>query len=233
MSRLTTIIFAFCMSIGSIGVRAVEIYTGEVEALQKVLWQKGVTDSTDDPKWRASLATALHRYCESVLAQVPRNTPEEDRWVDDEYRDLRNIPAASTPEPNPDNPLSFEHRFARIGNSVENARKTLRHLFSECSSISNKLTGTGQASRATEALWWVRLSRLFSAQQETERLAKIVGLLSKNVCRPFSPADFAEIADILKGRADVPPIDRNCLCSLDTIGYVIIDHAVIPLLEAS
>jgi hypothetical protein len=226
MSKFTLIIVALCISLGPASVRADEIYTKEVEALQKVLFQKGVTDSTDDPRWRSSLAIALHRYCESVLAQVPRNTPEEDRWVDDEYQDIK---ASSANKLDPDHPLSFEQRISRIQNSVEAARKALRHLFSECSTISNKLLETKQASRRTEALLWVRLSRLFSFQQEPERLAEIIGLLRKNVCRPFN---FVDLADILKGRADIP-IDRNYLCSLESINAVITDHAVIPLLEGS
>jgi hypothetical protein len=148
MSRFATIIVAFCLGLGSPSARAGSVptspYSQEAAALQKVLASKSVTDSADDLKWRASLATALHQYCESVLVQVPRNTPEEDRWLEDETRDLR---------PNsiydPDHPLSWEQRFDRIRNSVEFARNGLRHIFSECSSISNELTTARPASRAT------------------------------------------------------------------------------------
>ena len=73
--------------------------TPEASALQKVLYAKTVGDFTNDLKWRRSLAAALHGYCESVLKQVPRNTPEEDRWVDDEIKDLGLFPV-STPETN-------------------------------------------------------------------------------------------------------------------------------------
>jgi hypothetical protein len=61
--------------------------TPETRALLEVLKAKLATNSTNDPKWRASLAAALHRYCESVLVQVPRNTPQEDGWVDSELQD--------------------------------------------------------------------------------------------------------------------------------------------------
>jgi hypothetical protein len=61
------------------------IPTPQTRALDEVLFRSD--DVTNDPKWRASLAIALHRYCESVMAQVPRNTPDEDRWVDNEFKD--------------------------------------------------------------------------------------------------------------------------------------------------
>jgi hypothetical protein len=219
MSRLATIIVALCISLGLlVGARAAESFTSEVEALRKVLFQK--TDSADDPKWRASLATALHRYCDSVLVQVPRNTPEEDRWVDDELRDLRDHPSASAmPDPH--------DRFNRILNSAENARKSLRGLFSRCSSISDELTETRQVPRPKEALLWVRLSLLFSFVEETMRLAKIVGLVEpKNGCIN-SYTEIFKVDDI--DRND----DRNDLCSFTIIHNAIITNAVIPLLEGS
>jgi hypothetical protein len=73
---------------------------------------------------------------------------------------------------------------------------------------------------------WVRLFRLFSFQEETMRLAKIVGLGPKNGC----PRNI--YADIFEGRVD-DLIDRNDLCSLPTIDAVTIAHAVTPLLEGS
>ena len=96
----------------------------------------------------------------------------------------------------------------------------LRNLFSQCSSISNELTET-QASRAKEALLWVRLSRLFSAHQFLVRDAEIVGLKSKGAC--------PDLTDIFKEPAG-HLTDRNNLCFSDTIQYVVTDHAVIPLL---
>jgi len=214
MSRLATIIAVFCLSLGPPGVRA-EIFDNrsrEAAALQKVLAGKGITDSTDDHKWRAFLATALHQYCDSVLVQVPRNTPEDDRWLNDENLDLGQNPGAQ----------GWEQRFERVLNSVENARDGLRRVFSECSSISNQLTTAG-LPRASQALLWVRLSRLFWGG-EIVRLAEIVGLKSKHVC-PNS------LSDIFKGRAD-HLVDRNAICNLpDLIHAGIVDHAVIPLLE--
>jgi hypothetical protein len=62
--------------------------TPETIALRKVLFARHPLDTTDDPKWRSSLPVALRRYCDSVLSQVPRNTPQEDRWVDEEFKAL-------------------------------------------------------------------------------------------------------------------------------------------------
>jgi hypothetical protein len=222
MSRLATIVVALFLGLCSPSARAGSIptspYSQEAEALRKVLVGKTVND--DDPKWRASLATALHGYCESVLVQVPRNTPEEDRWLNDETQDLR--PAFTY---DPDHPLSWEKRFERLQNSVESARDGLRRVFSECSSLSGALKGTRQASRASEALLWVRLSALWRAPEEIVRLAEIVGLMSKDARR-------SSLSDILKGRAD-HLFDRNSLCNLLLIHAAIVDRAVIPLLEGT
>jgi hypothetical protein len=108
--------------------------------------------------------------------------------------------------------------------SAENARKSLRKMFSDCSSIAKNLMESKQASPAGEALLWVRFSRLFSAEDELWRLADIVGLISRNGCPKITTVDFS------KGDANVR--DENNLCHSGSVERVIIDHAVIPLLEA-
>jgi hypothetical protein len=97
-------------------------------------------------------------------------------------------------------------------------------MFSECSSIAKNLMESKQVSPAAEALLWVRLSRPFSAEDELWRLADIVGLISRNGCPKITAVDFS------KGDASVR--DENNLCHSGSIEHVIIDHAVIPLLEA-
>jgi hypothetical protein len=95
--------------------------TREASALQEVLRAKGPADSTNDPKWRTSLAAALHRYCESVLVQVPRNTPQEDRWADDEFTEL-GILTSKPIDLSPgwqDRDLRQAQRWDRVLNSVE------------------------------------------------------------------------------------------------------------------
>jgi hypothetical protein len=189
-----------------------------------VLFAKRSNDSTNDPGWRASLAVALRRYCESVLVQVPRNTPEEDRWVDDEPNDLR--PDAS----------DRDQRMARVMNSLENARKSLRHVLSECSSLAGNLIGPGTRSPAAEALLWVRLSGLFSVQDLILRDAEIVGLgVSRKDCR--QKAEFFErfgYEAAITGAVPFPELrDKNDLCYWSTIQHVILKQAIVPLLEAA
>jgi hypothetical protein len=158
--------------------------------------------------------------------QVPRNTPKEDRWVDAELLDLPSAPF--DPNADPDNPQSWEQRWTRVMNSGEYARKQIRGLLSECSAIAKKLVELKQPAPQAEALLWVRLSRLFSDEDETWRVAQIVGLIPRNGCQSLKAATPA---DILKGRAPVVR-DKNNICFWSTTQYSIIDHAVIPLLEA-
>ena len=80
-----------------------------------------------------------------------------------------------------------------------------------------------QASPAAEALLWVRLSRLFSGEDELWRLAEIVGLISRNGC----PKVTAVIENV-----DANVRDENNLCHSGSVERVIIDHAVVPLPEA-
>ena len=134
------------------------VRTPEASALQKVRFARHWDDLTNDPVWRASLVEALHRYCESVLVQVPRNTPEEDRWVDSELK-WHVIEGTS----------AFDERYQqqverlkRVEYSVENARKELRIFLSGCSSLTKDLIELKQTTPAVaEALLWLQLSRYF------------------------------------------------------------------------
>ena len=184
-------------------------YSPEAWALQKTLFSKDI----ETAKGRGSLATALRTYCESVLVQVPSNTPEEDRWVDNEYKELQLSVGAS----------GWEQRMERVNSSPENARKSLRHIFYECSSLANKIDGS-ETKPATDALIWAQLSRLFSAEEEVWRFADIVGLVSRKYCSSLRPLRLT----------DAPPVgeDKNNLCIWNTVQQVILDHAVVPLLAA-
>jgi hypothetical protein len=136
--------------------------TPEASALLKVQVDV-VTAKTPDPQWRASFATALHRYCESVLVQVPRNSPKEDQWVDNELKEASSVPIDPklTPERWEQEVDLREQRLNRVVTSIEYARQTMRRALSECSSITRDIVERKQKSLAAEALWWVRLSRLY------------------------------------------------------------------------
>ena len=203
--------------------------TPEALALEKVLNARvRDSDATNDPKWRASLADALHRYCESILVQVPRNTPQEDQWVESELHDLSLSTTKATSERFNQEAERWSERMKRVENSAEYARQGMRHGLSECSSITDSLMEPKQPS-AAEALRWVRLSRMFSIEDEAWRLAKIIGLVSD--CGQMNSAT-ARPDFLLKG---LPPgsHDKNHIClTWGSVHHSIIDQAVIPLLEA-
>jgi hypothetical protein len=201
--------------------------TPEASTLGKVLSARPANDSTNDPRWRASLADALHRYCERVLMQVPRNTPQEDRWVDSELNDSfgGNIDSLDFERWN-ERMQRQDERLNRVMNSAENARKSLRHVLSECSSLTKDLVKLEQASPAAEALLWVRLSRYFWNEKEVWRLAEIVGLVSPRLC--------SDLPQTLALKAPPPGAhDENNICRWGWVHLSILSHAVIPLLEGS
>ena len=116
--------------------------------------------------------------------QVPRKTPQEDRWVVRELDDA----LAKKIEPH----LDFkrwnermrrrQERLDRFFNSAEFARKKLMEVVSECSTLTNDLIKRKPASPAAEALLWTKLSQYFMAEDEFWRLAEIIGLVSPNHC---------------------------------------------------
>jgi hypothetical protein len=176
-----------------------------------VLFARRLDDySTNDPAWRASLADALHRYCESVLMQVPRNTPEQDRWVDSEMKFFEGDSA-------------FDERYQRlkrVQNSVEYARKNLRYFLSGCSSLTKNLIELKPTTPIKEALLWLRLSDYIGSPEVVLPLAEIAGMVSrKYYCNDEEHPPGAH--------------DENYLCSWSFVHISIIRYAVIPLLEGS
>src|SRR4051812_30606537 len=69
---------------------------------------------------RRTLARLIANYCTEVLKILPRNTPREDDWVEEEMRS--------------DN----WDRMARAAESVERIRKSIVSSFTECSSSSTQ-----------------------------------------------------------------------------------------------
>jgi hypothetical protein len=202
-------------------------FTPETAALQKLLDTKS---PKNDPVWRASLATALYRYCESILKQVPLNTPEEDRWVDSELNE-----SYQKIDPNLDSQHMIEEfqrqddRHERAMNSAEFARKNLRPWLAGCSEHAKNLSELKETSPGKEALLWVRLAGTFYAEEFIWPWADRIGLMSEAGCRGERAA---KTSDFLQGR--VPDTrDRNHLCHVDTIGSSILGYVVIPLLEQS
>jgi hypothetical protein len=193
--------------------------TPEALAVQK-FFAKSLPDWTSDPSARASFAKALHQYCESVLAQVPRNTPKEDQWVENEERDTS---------------LSQQERLNRLYNSVEYIRKDFTHIVTECTVLTTKLMELKKASPAAEALLWVRLSIYFGsvAEDTVVDYAEALGMTSPKYCE----LNHMPIRKLFAPLSLPPPVtgghDTNNFCSWGTVHNLIIIRAVIPLLEAS
>jgi hypothetical protein len=209
--------------------------TPEALALTKLLMarSKSPVDTTNDPRWRASLADALHQYCESVLVQVPRNTPQEDQWIDSEYHDIHILSEKIGPDLNlkrwEEKMRRFGERLARVENSVEDARKSLRGVLSECSSLTKNLIERKQGSPAAEALLWVRLSVFFDGEDLVWDLAEIVGLISPNYCKHSGLKNSL----LMEPPAAPGAHDENDICMWGWVHTLIVTGAVIPLLEAS
>jgi hypothetical protein len=207
--------------------------TPEALALTKLLRarSKSPLDSTNDPRWRASLANALHQYCESVLVQVPRNTPEEDRWVDSEFQDLHSIipPPSLNQGEFEERSAKYARRMNRIESSVEYARKIFRSVLTDCSALTTKLMELKKGSPAAEALLWVRLSNYFGGEDLTWDLAEVLGLISPNYCKHvgFKKSPLMQPPDAPGAH------DENDICMWSWVHNSIIIGAVIPLLEAS
>jgi hypothetical protein len=205
--------------------------TPQARALYEVLFARSPGDDvTNDPKWRASLATALHRYCESVMAQVPRNTPDEDKWVDGEFAD---IDATPMPPP-PSNSKEFDERMSkrtsrliRVMSSVENARKELRAVLGDCSTLTNKLIELKSGAPSTEALLWAQLARYFYAEDDIWNVAEIVGIVSPKYCKHLNGRQLLAVDVNSYGAGH----DEHDICLWYSIGIGINVGAVIPLLR--
>jgi hypothetical protein len=87
----------------------------------------------------------------------------------------------------------------------------MRRIFSECSTIAASLAEPKQPSPTAEALLWIRSVELFLGDQdETWRIAKIIGLVSRSGCHSIS---HTTLADVMNGRMPVVR-DKNNICDL-------------------
>jgi hypothetical protein len=113
---------------------------------------------------------------------------------------------------------------------VENALKVLRHLLSECSSLTKNLIELKQTTPVAEALLWLRVSD-FPPKEVVLRPAEIVGLVSAKYCGD----EEEHWDDLVLGKWAPPPgaYDENNLCSWSFWHFLIISNAIIPLLEGS
>ena len=107
---------------------------------------------------RSRLARLILDYCNDMLKVVPRNTPREEDWINEEYKS-GNL-----------------DRFMRAMQSIEGARQSLVFSFQKCASHSANLTKLVSAQPTTEAVLWTRLAVTFSEGLLVGDLAVRVGL---------------------------------------------------------
>jgi hypothetical protein len=91
--------------------------------------------------------------------------------------------------------------------SPEFARQVMRRALSECSLIAKTLIEVKEIRPTTEALQWIRLSRIFWAEDEIWCVADVVGLVSRSGCRKLQNLFLSGID------AEFPvQRDKNNLC---------------------
>ena len=117
-------------------------------------FQLQMMDKTID---RSRLARLVLNYCNEVLKVLPRNTPQEDNWVEGEI-----------------NSLNWD-RIMRASKSIERARQSLVFSFQDCASHTAKITKLISPQPATEAVLWTRLAMVFS--DSDEKYAVRIGLV--------------------------------------------------------
>jgi hypothetical protein len=164
---------------------------------------------------------------------VPRNTPQEDRWVDNELADINAMvipPLSTTNRAEVDERMARKDaRLKRLFGSVENARQVLRYALGLCVRHTNKLLELKNGLPAAEILQWAQLSRYFVAGDGLWDLAEMIGLVSPKYCRHVSLGKIynIDINTVSTGH------DENCICDWQYVGNVITAGAVIPLLKDS
>jgi hypothetical protein len=124
--------------------------------------------NADAPKWRADYAIALNSFCSHVVSKVPRNTPDEDSWVQRETLD-----AISGPQ------NALVERTDRVLNSKENARSVVRTMLTECVSLTDRIS-EGDNDAKQESALWAELAWRLSASEDLKKAATILGLFSSS-----------------------------------------------------
>jgi hypothetical protein len=190
MKKLTSQILIVLFA-GSITVEA----TADPSAPYSQLLRAFISNA-DGPKWRADYAIALNGFCIHVVSKVPRNTPEEDSWVQQETLDAMNAP-----------PKVFVERLDRVLNSKENARSVVRTMLAECVSLTNKISeGVNGAKR--ESALWAELAWRLSASEDLKSAAIILGLYSPPTYDPDGLSAFQTIHQTILQKALIPLLSK-------------------------
>lgn len=145
---------------------------------------KAVTSHEVGPAFRAQYRTALRSYCGAIASKVPRNTPAETKWVDQEMSDSLLGMAPAT-------------RYDRLQGSIEYSRYILRWTVEKCSSTIALIEGAKNPRE--EAAHWSDLAWQLSSVDDFQKAAKILGLYS-NAADPDSIESYAAIHQTILGK---------------------------------
>jgi hypothetical protein len=102
---------------------------------------------------RRELATSISQYCASLQLRVPRNMPNEDKRVEEEWL------AALTDLTGDSN--ANDARLNRVENSIEYASWTMHLLIAGCLHQANEIIYMTSLSPAKQTVAWLRLSNIF------------------------------------------------------------------------
>jgi hypothetical protein len=156
---------------------------------------KAFVSNADGPKWRADYAIALNGFCAHVVSKVPRNTPEEDSWVQQETLDAMSGP-----------PNLFVERLDRVLNSKENARSVVRTMLTECVSLTERIS-EGANDAKQESVLWAELAWRLSASEDLKKAATILALFSSSA-DPEGLGAFQIIHQTILKKALIPLLSK-------------------------
>lgn len=117
------------------------------------------------PKWRQDFLTTVKSFCENAAVKVPRNTPDEDKWV------IKEIVDSLVDQ--------SQERQIRLHNSKEHARYVARLVLDRCVSLSDLIFQTRNNVKEEAALW-AELAWQFSTPEDYKQSAEVLGLYSSS-----------------------------------------------------
>jgi hypothetical protein len=116
------------------------------------------------PKWRLGYVNALKTYCSHFAAKVPRNTPNEDSWVEKEVMDS----------------IMDTSLQRRLENSKEYSRYIVRNTLDKCVNLTEKILQT-HGNVKEEAALWADLAWQLSGSEDFKKSASVLGLYSASI----------------------------------------------------
>jgi len=108
-----------------------------------------------------SFAETILNYCTETANHLPRNSQEEDQWL---QRELASKDV---------------DRMKRAAMTIQSDRQSLQQMLGECVQVSKSIVEHRYTSPATEAALWVKLEGVFDLYR-SEGTAMRVGVLNQD-----------------------------------------------------